>query len=353
MRFKLLFALCLLFSQIVKAQFNHDFDILPKPYQGVEYYGDKASSCIKKLTQIKKVDTDRGEYNDTVRIFTYQEDGRKTSLISYRKNKIERTYSYKYKDASEMVWEEIQELNTIYRSISNYDKDGNILNIKKYNLRRKDTLYPQQATFYYKNGKLVTREDRINNIVNSLRGYSWEGNKLIKATNYLKPENKKYYYEYVYTYSLDGRLTESNMFQQRDTIRDHLQYEKYNYEGKYLIEERYTSMSQLKEEIRTLYSYFESGKLKNVNVSRPDNSYLDIVYQYGKDGQLYKKIITTNTDKQFKQVFLLVPYTISSVKPYTIEEVYEYDEKLNITSVSRYAKNELYWQMVYDIEYYQ
>lgn len=352
MRLILILVFTLLLPQIVKSQFNHDFDIEPKPYREVEYYGDKVSSGIKKLTQIKTVDTDKGEYNDTVRITTYGQDGRKTSVKSYKKNKVEYYYNYRYKNSSEMVWEEIQGLNTVYRSISTYDKKGNIIAIKNYNLRGNDTLYPNQATFSYKDGKLITREDRFQNLVNGLKGYRWDGDNLVEATIYLKPTDKKYYYRYHYTYSPEGRLTELNLFQQRDTIRYHARYNKFIYSGEYLTEERYTLMGHPKDEIKAVYNYSDAGKLKNIHVSQQDNTYLIIDYEYNKLGQLFKKIIKANTDKVFKQIFLLVPYTTSSVKPYTVEEIYEYDDKSNITSVSRYANNELFWQMVYEIEYY-
>lgn len=167
MRFKLLTLLFVFIIHTVKAQFNHDFDIEPKPYQGKEYYGDVVSSGIKKIRQIKTVDTERGEYNDTVRILTYGDNGKRTGFTYYKKNKIESTYTYKYKGDTEMVWEEMRGPSIIYRSQSKYDKGGNILVINNHDLKGRDTLNRQQATFTYMNGKLIAREDRINNILRS------------------------------------------------------------------------------------------------------------------------------------------------------------------------------------------
>lgn len=167
----------------------------------------------------------------------------------------------------------------------------------------------------------------------------------------MNPDDKKYNYEYVYTYSKDGLIAESNLYQQRGTLRDHLMYNRYFFTGSNLTKEQYNSMGKPTEEVTANYKYLANGQLESVEV-QCNKEYMNVDCHYDLKGQLEKKIISKNTDKQFKQIFLLVPYLISSKKPYTIEEVYSYDERSNITSVSRYADNVLFWQMIYEIEYY-
>ncbi|MGQ2984491.1 hypothetical protein [Flavobacterium sp.] len=350
--FQMLCFFCL--SPVANAQFILDVSAEPKPYPVEEYYEDKVDKNIRQVSQVRTQYALNGyQESDTLSKFEYDRNGRKIRTTRYQKNKADQVYSYSYKGAREMAWEPLDRKkdNSVARTV--YDKDGNIIAMYTYQMKDKDTLNTQWAVLKYENGKIVNREDRMNNRVNIATEYLWENGRLtcIRAQSAPNDKAMKFnYFEYIYSYDNDNKLTEYNVYHQVDSVRKLSYYNKYFYDKGLLVKEKFTTYTSPLNE--TIVDYRYAGTSPDSIVVTKEDGVITIALKYNDRGKVSEKAITTNSFTSFRDVFKLMPYGLPTKSPSNYRQVYTYDMKGNITRITQYLEDKIVSQMSYEIQYY-
>jgi hypothetical protein len=147
----------LLSCPLLRAQFVPDVFVQPKPYQGKPYFDDSVTAGIKKVVFLTE-EADRNMHNDTSLVNEYNRDGLKSGFTRYEKNRPASVFHYSYQGRKLSRWlEEMPGKKDIHCANYEYDRNGNLISVRGYDILNKDTLSNNRVLYTYDPSGRLTR----------------------------------------------------------------------------------------------------------------------------------------------------------------------------------------------------
>jgi hypothetical protein len=346
---------CLLTAGVTNSQILTDVMAEPKPYLRPPYFEDVVKDPIKAVAFITRIDVDRGLHSDTTYLYAYNKDKRQEKLVRYEKNRPANIYHFKYTGANKTyTWEEESIQNAGSRLIvyDEYDKSGNKIIQRGFNVLKKDTVSRNIHRFIYdRDNHPLEKTITINNQLTLQEEYFYNGGKLVKHNSRYNPATQKSYMQVLYAYNNEGLLVDKKEYQVLDSGKTQLNYHFYSYEKKKLVKEKYTTTSG-KSETVVLYSYDESNRLKEMNITK-DTLYKKVQYEYDKD-KVRRINVTTNAWNWLNGEFYIPLPSLNSLTkmPAHYEEQYSYDSRGNLVEKKLLLNGQIAKIIDFKIEYY-
>lgn len=328
-----------------------------QPYITIQPLLNYNGKSLKRQTAITKFNKNFNSINDTSSITLFNTEGKRASIILFKRNKRQDEYGYSYyKLGLKSGFMEISnEHNQATKRINDtiFNKDQTIAELTHKVVLKSDTAYRFAYQFTYdKSKRLVKKVYRINN--STLINYSeltYLGDKIQKIKFVPTPTIKNTYLETIFDYDTIGYLIKKEKFDVRNGIRKLINYNDYHYKNKKLIQEQYGTFDRIKDVTNTDYHYFDDGKLSMLTI-RKDTLSKTITYNY--NGALLSKVhgetnTTVGIDREFSSQIWL--YREKSL-PIKFDVEYLYDQKQNLIDTKYYVNGELRGDYQMQLEYY-
>ncbi|OYU81388.1 MAG: hypothetical protein CFE23_04675 [Flavobacterium sp. BFFFF1] len=343
--------LMILSCVFVQAQDITDFDVIPKPYLGKPYYDNKTNAGISEVIYVTKSNKWQHLINDTIFIAKYDPQGRRVEYLRFENNKRNEPYLSSY-PKNQYRWEQDNKARKMKDvCVSTYNSKGEYKKIYSYTLKSNDTLNRQTRTYLYdKKGRLIKTVNLFDDRMGLNSEYDYTDDNLSVLRQY-STSNRHNYTQYEYQFSEDGLLREMQEFQLRDTLKDFVDKQTFEYDNhKRLSVEKY-KIGLPAFDVQTYYSYNENDNLQNMKIYWGKDT-IAVDYKYNERCMMIEKKIYTTTWKSTKEIFFLTPMDSLTPMPYTFTEIYTYDDKDNLIGLKKMDKDGVFIDRVFILKYY-